>query len=238
MEARSLERPVEGDLRPRRRRHGMDALEERLVEARVPAALEKGAHQGGVGARASVARGQDLPGLRGHEQRAPRDGPVQGLDAEAVAGQHQPAPREVGDGDRPHPVEALEAALAPRLVGREEHFGVALGVEMPAPGAQLVAQRAEVVDLAVECDPAPAVRGAHRLARLLAQVEDAQPAEADHDRSPLRRHRVEACARAPRSRRDPRRGNPRRRGRGAAPAHASAARARVAGRRPRDRRRG
>ena len=107
-------------------------------------------------------------------------GVVHGLDAEVVAGEHDPRglAAEVEQGEAPHAVEAVEAVGVPLRVGVEHDFGVARGVELVAGGLELRPQLAEVVDLAVVRDVDEAVVGAHRLVAA-GEVDDAQAAEAE-----------------------------------------------------------
>src|SRR5205085_8015795 len=104
---------------------------------------------------------------------------VEGLDAEAVARAEQPPPPAVPERDRPHPVEALDAVVAPLLVGGEDHLRVARGAEPAALRLELAPQLTVVVDLAVVEEPERTVLARERLHRLRAEVDDRQPAEAE-----------------------------------------------------------
>jgi hypothetical protein len=123
------------------------------------------------------ARVQDLLGLGGQQQAPLVEGPVERLDAEAVARAHQAASAQVRDGDGPHALEPAEAVVPPRLERRQRDLGVTGGAEAAPARLQLAPQLAEVVDLAVEDDPAGAVGRAHRLVRRVREVADAQAAE-------------------------------------------------------------
>src|SRR5215470_7155247 len=54
---------------------------------------------------------------------------MQWLDAETVARQQEPPAGMIPDGEGPHSVEPLEAALAPARVGLENHLRVRVGAE-------------------------------------------------------------------------------------------------------------
>src|SRR5215831_2455084 len=54
---------------------------------------------------------------------------MQWLDAETVSRQEEPPMGMIPDGEGPHSVEPIEAALAPLRVGLENHLRVRVGVE-------------------------------------------------------------------------------------------------------------
>ena len=127
--------------------------------------------------------------LAGEEQAAGlrRARVVERLDAEVVAVQHElaaapvlPGAAQVGDGERPHAVEARGAGGAPLLVGVDDDLAVAVRAEGVAGGLELGAQLAVVVDLAVVDEPDGLVLVGHRLVPALA-VDDAQAAVAEAD---------------------------------------------------------
>ena len=103
--------------------------------------------------------------------------------AQAVATQHKsPVPR-VPDGDGEHPVEMREALETHVLVQVDDRLAVAVRAKHVSGSLQPTAERAEVVDLAVEDDPHGAVFVGQRLTREL-QVDDRQAAETErHARS-------------------------------------------------------
>ena len=65
----------------------------------------------------------------------------------------------VPEREREHPVEAVETARAPLLVGVEQHLRVAVRSEAVAVLLQLATELPEVVDLAVVGEPGRPVRG-------------------------------------------------------------------------------
>jgi hypothetical protein len=102
--------------------------------------------------------------LRAEDERVGELPIVKRLLAEAVPGQPQHALGRIPQAEREHSPAALEGAdEAPLLDGREQHLGVAAAAEARATRGELRAQRAEVIDLAIEGDRVAAARRAHRL---------------------------------------------------------------------------
>ena len=116
---------------------------------------------------------------RGEAQGAGLLGDVEGLDAEAVAGEHEPPAVALGDGEREHADEPVDEPLAPRVVGLEDDLGVGGGEEAVARRGELLAELAVVVDAAVEDDREAEVGVHHGLAPRGGQVDDAQAAVAE-----------------------------------------------------------
>ena len=113
-----------------------------------------------------------------NSSRSPAQRPVERLDAEAIAREQQPPPRRVPDREREHAAEALDAVVAPLLVGVDDRFGVGARAVAVAGRFELRPDVGVVVDLAVEDDPDRAVFVRQRL---LAggQIDDAQAAVAE-----------------------------------------------------------
>src|SRR5438034_1238202 len=88
---------------------------------------------------------------------------VERLLAQAVTGEEERAARAVPDREGEHAAEMGDARLAVLGVRAQNHLGVALCPEPVAPGLQLGAEAAEVVDLAVEDDHQGSRRIGHRL---------------------------------------------------------------------------
>src|SRR6266403_69147 len=84
-----------------------------------------------------------------------------------------PPPARIPDRQREHAVHALGEIVSPFQVRAEHDLGVAAAGERMAPGPQLVAQRREVIRLAVEREGHPVAD--HRLVSGL-EVEDRKPA--------------------------------------------------------------
>ena len=75
--------------------------------------------------------------------------PVERLLARAIARRQQRPRAPVPQRQREHPAQAREEVHAPLLVGVDQDFDVGAAPERVAERLQLVAQRWEVVDLAV-----------------------------------------------------------------------------------------
>src|SRR5207237_215636 len=113
---------------------------------------------------------------REHEPAAAR-AVVERLDPEAVARAEEPASRAVPEGERPHDVEALDAAGTPLAVGGEDVLGVGRAAEAMALRRELAAQLSVVVDLAVVDELERAVLARERLQARVGEVDDREPAE-------------------------------------------------------------
>ena len=88
----------------------------------------------------------------------------------------------LGDREREHADEVVDAAGAPAVVGLEHHLGVRGREEAVAGGLQLLAQLLVVVDAAVEDQRQPEVAVDHRLRAARGQVDDRQPPVPERDR--------------------------------------------------------
>ena len=165
-------------------REAANAGEERLVRVVEVALLEVVADGGEV-------RPQPLPPKR---PRLAREGEppaleavVERLHAEPVARGEQAALPRVPDRERPHPVEALDAALAPLAVGLEDHLRVRLRAEAMALRLELGPQLDVVVDLAVMDQLEPAVPACEGLQARVREVDDREPEVAERDAGCLER---------------------------------------------------
>jgi len=92
-----------------------------------------------------------------------------------VSGTGPAVPQREGE----HAAEMRQAALAPFLIGVNEHFGVGMGAEAVAATFERGAQMREIVDFAVEDDAHRAVFVEHRLVAA-GEINNAQPAHAQH----------------------------------------------------------
>ena len=111
-----------------------------------------------------LAAGQQRGQRRGEAQPpAAQVGEVQRLDPETVAHEHEATGLDLRDGDREHPLEVLHAVDAPMRVGLADDLRVGLREERVTRGLELVAERAVVVDAAVERDDEAQRRIDHRL---------------------------------------------------------------------------
>ncbi len=121
--------------------------------------------------------------LGGEHERLAEPRPVERLDPEPVARQRETPLVAVPDGQREHPVEALERLFAPGGERVEHDLGVAGRAEREAERLELSAQLLEVVDLAVVVEHVAAVGRDHRLAGRRARVEHGQPAVRQAERA-------------------------------------------------------
>ena len=98
----------------------------------------------------------------------------QWLNAQPVATGHEPALEEIDDDNRPHPAQPFEASIAPRLVRREDGFGVVpRGKHRPAR-LEVTTHFGVVVELAVVADPQSAVPSGEWLGSLRPQIAHRQ----------------------------------------------------------------
>ena len=112
--------------------------------------------------------------LAGKAKHVADDRVEERLLAQTVARREQLLTTAVVDGEGEHALETVDAGRAELLVGVENDFGVARGPEPMASGLEQRPQRAVVVDLAVEDDPAGLVLVGHRLMPAGA-IDDRQP---------------------------------------------------------------
>jgi hypothetical protein len=195
--ARRRRRRAEGDLHPGGRRHVIDTGEHRLGAVVVQAVLEELVHHLIVGRRLEVAVLQQRLDLAGEEQpaRLRRARIEQGLDTEVVAVEDELALAltKVGDGERPHAVEACRAARAPFLIRVDDDLAVAAGAKDVPGGHKLGVQLAVVVDLAVVHQPDRLVFVGDGLVTAFA-IDDAEAAVTEADGGPLERAGVVGTA--------------------------------------------
>jgi hypothetical protein len=135
-----------------------------------------------------VAHGRDVRAAAAERPRLAREGEpaavepvVERLHPEAVARAEERPLLAVPDRERPHPVELVDAALAPLAVAREQHLRVGLAAEAIALRAQLLAQLEVVVDLAVEDQLEPSIVGGERLESRVGEVDDREPQVSEAD---------------------------------------------------------
>ncbi len=117
--------------------------------------------------------------LRGKMQPLGGQPVVEGLLAEAVARQQQPAAPRIPEGEREHAPQAVHQPVSLLLVEMHQHFRVAARAEGMTLAGQLAAQVLEVVDLTIEDDPDRAILVAQRLRRVRRQIDDRQPPMAE-----------------------------------------------------------
>src|SRR5918999_4016391 len=120
---------------------------------------------------ARLEQGADLGGDRHSGAVAP---PVQGLDAEIVAGGDEPLPVLVPEDEGEDAVELADALGAALLVGVDDGLGVGVRGEAVAALLESGAKGALVVDLAVDDDGDGAVLGVERLVAP-GDVDDGEP---------------------------------------------------------------
>src|SRR5215471_19786037 len=118
--------------------------------------------------------------LRGEKKPVGELRVVEGLDAEAVAGEHELAHPLIVEGEGKHPVQRGERAQAVQCVGVEDDLAVRARPEAPAPSLEKRPQLHEVVDLAVGDERESVVD--HGLVSAL-EVDDGQARVDETDRS-------------------------------------------------------
>ena len=175
--------PVEVDPLPGARRQLADALVDRARRRDVAVAHEPD-QRGAIDRRVELrVRAQRLQ-LRAEHERAAAAQPaeVQRLLAKPIARQGQRAFVGVPHREREHAAQPRQRGLdAPALDRRDDDLGVAASAEAHAGAGQLAAQRAVVVDLAVEHQREAPRRRVHRLVAVRRQIDDRQPPEAEPD---------------------------------------------------------
>ena len=129
-------------------------------------AVQLGVHAAGIEQR--THRGGE-PQPAGHRRQ------VQRLDAQPVARQRHHTGVPVGDGEREHPLESVDAAHAPVVERLDHHLAVGGREEAVPGGLKFVAQLLVVVDAAVEHQRQPEIAVDHRLGAAGGQVDDRQP---------------------------------------------------------------
>src|SRR5439155_3222926 len=123
----------------------------------------------------------------GREDEGAADGRVvERLLAGTVARAEEDLLLRVPDREGEHARQPVEAVGAEAAVGLDEHLGVRARAEANTFALELIAQAAEVVDLAVEDDPEATVARREGLVRVRAQVDDREAAVPEAD-APVRR---------------------------------------------------
>src|SRR5262250_2412157 len=118
--------------------------------------------------------------LRGEKQPVRELRVVEGLDAEAVAGEHELAHLLIVEGEGEHPVQRGQRGQAVQRVGVEDDLAVRARPEAPAPRLEEWPQLHEIVDLAVGDERESVVD--HGLESAL-EVDDGQARVDETDRS-------------------------------------------------------
>ena len=109
----------------------------------------------------------------------PAPGIIERLDAVAIADQSDVAALGIEDREGEHADEAIHAAFAPFHVGVQDHLGVGARAEAVPEPQKLLADRLEVVDLAVVGDPPASAGIAHGHVARRRQVDDAEALRAE-----------------------------------------------------------
>ena len=129
-----------------------------------------------IEARAGRWIGQHGAQLAGGEEQAVPQRPVQGLDAELVAGGHEITRLPVGAHECEHPPEGRERSLTVGDEALQDDLGVGVGAKPHAPALEPRAQLAEVEDLPVEDEPpAPGRVGEGLIGFGVVRIDDRQP---------------------------------------------------------------
>src|SRR5271168_1569256 len=88
---------------------------------------------------------------------------IERLDADAVAGEHQPLPGIAPDGSREHAAQPLEASGVPLEKCLQDGFGIAVSLKTVAEQLKLAADLKVVVNFTIEDDDRVAIFGKNRL---------------------------------------------------------------------------
>src|SRR5690606_21441909 len=120
--------------------------------------------------------------LRGEGEPALLVGPVEGLDAEPVAGAEEPALGTIVEREGEHAVELRQRLRALPREEAQENLGVGMvGGEALAALLEHLPERRSVVDLAVENEDEAAVRRRHRLPPA-GDVDDREPPHPEREK--------------------------------------------------------
>src|SRR5208282_1316810 len=101
--------------------------------------------------------------LRRKEEVVAALGDVQRLDADAVAGEHQPLPGIAPDGSREHATQAFETSGVPLQKCLQDGFSITVSLKTVAQRLKLAADLEVVVNFAIEGDDRVAIFGKNRL---------------------------------------------------------------------------
>ena len=93
---------------------------------------------------------QECRDLGCEDKTRSREGEIQWLDPEAIAGNHERSLGPIKHRKRPHPVELVQPGFPPLLPGVKEHFGVCARVELASQCLQFVSQFDVVEYLSIE----------------------------------------------------------------------------------------
>jgi hypothetical protein len=126
--------------------------------------------------------GQDRLDLRGEDQLVPGQRVIERLDPQPIAGQEEPAPLAVPQGEGEHPAQGLDATILVFLVEMKDRLVVAVRPVAMAPLFQIRPELGVVVDLAVADNPDALVLVRHRLAAALG-IHDRQSPMTQADRT-------------------------------------------------------
>ena len=130
-------------------------------------------------ARKAVQRKQRAQ-LRAERDPVGRHPVAQGLDTNAIAGQHQPLGAGVPQSDGEHPPQSPDEVVPYFFVEVDDRLGIAPRTEAMAAGDQVATQLVMIVDLAVENDLDRAVLIPDRLLPA-GDIDDREPAHAERD---------------------------------------------------------
>src|SRR5439155_7205062 len=127
-------------------------LEERLLPGDEAIGQELGKNR--LVERRAWARRQDRLDLGSEQELARRDGVVERLDSEPIAGQQESLARAIPQGEGEHAPQALHAALPRLRVEMKYRLGIAPGAVVMAACLEPGPERRVGVNLAVVDDPA------------------------------------------------------------------------------------
>ena len=158
-----------------------DAVPQRLRRVILRAVVQKLDHPPVVRLPAEAVQPLELFDLRSKRDSAFREEVVERLDAEAVARHEERALFPIPKAEREHPAKVRETVLAPVSVGRRNHLRVAVGLKLVSRRAQLRAQLAVVVNLAVENDLVAVAAVGQWLVAARREIENTQPPVREFD---------------------------------------------------------
>jgi hypothetical protein len=145
----------------------------------------------GSGAKGSACRPDQRLDLGGEGEGLTGCHIVERLDPKAVARQKEFAPLTIPDRKRPHPVQAIQACLAPLRICRQNDLRIAAAAKAMPKALQLFAQFDVVVNLAVEHDPEAPIGADHWLMTGRRQVENRKAAKPERQTAPCAMRLIE-----------------------------------------------
>ena len=161
------------------RKNGTHVLHQGLGRQGVDVAIERPFEQAVAIHLRPLEQPHERLDLGGKQQVRPAPGIIERLDAVAIADQSDVAALGIEDREGEHADEAIHAAFAPFHVGVQDHLGVGARAEAVPEPQKLLANRLEVIDLAVVGDPPASAGITHGHVARRRQVDDAEALRAE-----------------------------------------------------------